>query len=176
MRVLKSRQLRLLRLSSPITLRVDLGLRCGLKQSCSSSRELSNGISHVVFRQVNRVDSWLFLVGNQIGNLTPGPSFGHNLCFKCSNEQWKPILDIYVSRAFQWYKKHYQPLSFDPWNCSLKFQESTETPSPKVGVALRVWGFIPHTFLHSRKYVMWLPGFFLARTLATPWPWSWAQN
>jgi len=37
-------------------------------------------------------------------------------------------------------------LSFDPWNCSLKFQESTRTPSPKVGVALGVWRFIPSHF------------------------------
>jgi len=38
-------------------------------------------------------------------------------------------------------------LSFDPWNCSLKFQESTGTPSPKVGVALGVWRFTPSHFL-----------------------------
>jgi hypothetical protein len=30
---------------------------------------------------------------------------------------------------------------------------------------------LPHTFLHSREYVMWLLGFFLARTLAMPLPW-----
>ncbi len=86
---------------SPITLRVDLGSKCGLKQSCSSHRELFNGMCRVVYSQVNRVDSRLFLVGNQTGNLTPGPSFDHNLCFRCSNEQCEPILDIYVLRAFQ---------------------------------------------------------------------------
>jgi hypothetical protein len=106
---------------SPLTLQADLRLRCGLKQSCNSRRELSNNMSHVVCRQINRVDSWLFLVGSQIGNLTPGPSFGHNLCFKCLNEQCEPILDIYVSRAFQWYKKRHKILSFDPLNCSLEF-------------------------------------------------------
>jgi hypothetical protein len=37
-------------------------------------------------------------------------------------------------------------LSFDPWNHSLKFRKSTRTPSPKVGVALRVWGFTPSHF------------------------------
>jgi hypothetical protein len=37
-------------------------------------------------------------------------------------------------------------LSFDPSNCSLKFQESTEIPSPKVGVALGVWRFTPSHF------------------------------
>jgi hypothetical protein len=75
-----------------------------------------------------------------------GPSFGHNLCFRCPNEHCEPILDIYVLRAFQWYKERQRPLSFDPSNCSLKSRESTGTPSPKVGVALGVWGFTPSHF------------------------------
>jgi hypothetical protein len=29
-------------------------------------------------------------------------------------------------------------------------------------------GSLPHTFLHSREYVMWLPGFLLARNLVNP--------
>jgi len=144
--VLKSPRLGLPRLWSPIPLREDLGLRCGLKQSCSPHQELSNGMPHAIHKQVNRVNSWLFLVGSQIDNLTPGPSFGHNLHFRCPNEQCKLILDIYVSRAFQWYKERHKPLSFDPWNFSLKFQESTGTPSPKVGVVLGVWGFTPSHF------------------------------
>jgi hypothetical protein len=53
------------------------------------------------------------------------------------------ILDIYASRAFQWYKERHKTLRFDPCNRSLKFRESTGTPSPKVGVALRAWGFTP---------------------------------
>jgi len=102
---------------------------------------------HVVCRQVNQVDSQIFLVGSQIGNLIPGLSFGHNLCFRCPNEQCEPILNIYIPRSFQWYKEWHKPLSLDPWNLSLKFQESTKTPSPKVGVALGVWGFTPSHFL-----------------------------
>jgi hypothetical protein len=51
--------------------------------------------------------------------------------------------NIYIPRAFQWYKECHKSLSFDPWNRSLKFRESSETPSPKVGVALGVWGFTP---------------------------------
>jgi hypothetical protein len=116
-------------------------------QSCGSRRELSNGMSHVVCNLVNRVYSWLFLVGCQTDNLTPSPSFGHNLCFKCLNEQCEPILDIYILRDFQWYKERHKPLSFDPLNCSLKFWKSTGTPSPKVGVTLGVWGFTPSHFL-----------------------------
>jgi hypothetical protein len=142
----KSRQRGLPRLWSPITLREDLGSMCGLKQSCSYHRELSSDMSHVVCSYVNWVDSQLFMVGSQIGNLTPGPSFGHNLCFRCPNEQSKPILDIWVPRAFQWYKERHKTLSFDPWNHSLKIEESTGTPSPKVGVALGVWGFTPSHF------------------------------
>jgi len=142
----KVRQLGLSQLWSPITLREDLQWRRDLKQSCSSCRELFNGMSHALCTQVNRVDSQLFMVGSQTGNLTPGSSFGHNLCFRCPNEQCKFILNIYVPRAFQWYKERHKLLSFDPWNRSLKFWESTGIPSPKVGVALGVWGFTPSHF------------------------------
>jgi hypothetical protein len=100
------------------------------------------------------------------GNSTPDPSFGHNLCFRCPNEQCEPILDIYASKAFQWYKERHNPLRFDPCNCSLKFQESTGTPLPKVGVALGVWGFTPSHFLTLSH----TPGS-MARTLAMPLPW-----
>jgi hypothetical protein len=147
----KSRPAGLPGLWSPITLREDLGSKCGLKQSCSSRGELSNGMSHVIWSQVFRVDSWLLMVGSQNwqtpGSSTPGPSFSHNLCFRCPNEQCEPILDIYASRAFHWYKERDKPLRFDPSNRSLKFWKSTGTPSPKVGVALGVWGFTPSHFL-----------------------------
>ncbi len=33
-------------------------------------------------------------------------------------------------------------MSFDPYNRSLKIQESFKILIPQVGVALRVWGFI----------------------------------
>jgi hypothetical protein len=79
------------------------------------------------------------MVGSQTANLTPDPSFDYNLCFKCSNEQCEPILNIYVPRSFQRYKERHNPLSFDPWNHSLKFQESIRTPFLKVGVALGVF-------------------------------------
>jgi hypothetical protein len=81
MGVPKSRQLCLSQLWNPITLRVDLRLRCGLKQSCSSHWELFNGMSHAFHSQVIWVDSWFFPV-----SLTPDPSFDHNLCFRCPNE------------------------------------------------------------------------------------------
>jgi hypothetical protein len=121
-----------------------------MKQSCSSRRELSNGMSHVVCSQVFRVDSRLLVVGSQNRQTprssTPGPSFGHNLRFRRSNEQCDPILDICTLRAFHWYKERHKPLRFDPSNRSLKFWGSTGTPSPKAGVALGVWRFTPSHF------------------------------
>jgi hypothetical protein len=38
-------------------------------------------------------------------------------------------------------------MGFDPWNCPLNIRESIETPTPKMRVHLRVWGFIPSHFL-----------------------------
>jgi hypothetical protein len=72
------------------------------------------------------------VVRSQIAKLTPNPSYGHNLCFKCPNGSWEPILDIWVSKAFQSYKEILYLLSFDPWNCSLKIWKSIGTPIPKV--------------------------------------------
>ncbi len=146
----KSRPAGLPRLWSPITLRADLGSKCGLKQSCRSRRELSNGMLQVVCSQVFRVDSRLLVVGSQnwqtLESSTLGPSFGDNLCFRCPNEQCEPILGIYASRVFHCYKERHKPLRFDPSNWSLKFWESTGTPSPKVGVTFGVWGFTPSHF------------------------------
>ncbi len=134
----KSRKMGLSGLWSPITLRADLGSQCGLKQSCRSCRELSNAVLHSRIGHREGVHSRLLVVGSQTGSSTPGLSFGHNLCFRCPNEQCEPILDIYASRAFYCYKERLNPLRFDPCNRSLKFWESTGTPSPKVGVALGV--------------------------------------
>jgi hypothetical protein len=96
--------------------------------------------------QGNRVDSQFLMVESQIANLIPGLSFEHNLCFRCQNESCEPILDIYVPRAFQWYKKRFNPMGFDPYNCFLKIRKSTGTPTPKVGAPLGMWRFIPSHF------------------------------
>jgi hypothetical protein len=58
-------------------------------------------MSYALYNQVNWVNSRLFVIRSQIDSLTPGPSFGHNLCFKCPNEKCEPILEIYVSKKFQ---------------------------------------------------------------------------
>jgi hypothetical protein len=102
---------------------------------------------HTTNTQGNRVHSWLLMVGSQICNLTHGPSFGHNLCFRCPNGSCEPILDIYVPRDFQWYKGLLNPLNFDPCNRLFKIWKSTGTPIPKMKAPLGVWGFIPsHCF------------------------------
>jgi hypothetical protein len=129
-----------------ITLCLNLWLRWGLKKSCNPHRELFNSMCHATCTQGNRGDFWLLVVENQIGNLTPGPSFGHNLCFKYPNGSCKLILNIYVSRSFQWYKELFNLISFGPCNFPLKIWKSIETPTPKVGAHLGVCGFIPSHF------------------------------
>jgi hypothetical protein len=177
-RVPEFQKLGLSQLCKAITLCVDLRSRWGLKQCCSLSRKIFNGMSHATCTQGIQGDSQLLMVGSQFGNLTPGPSFDHNLCFY-SNGSCKPILDIYVPRAFQWYKKLLNLMGFDPCNCSLKIQESINTLTPKVGVHLRVWKFNSPTFPYSQP-----PGSMKCDSRASlfnphlckPLPWSRAQG
>jgi hypothetical protein len=131
----------------PITSRANFELKWGPKKTCSPCWKISNGMSHVTCTQVNRVNSRLLVVRSQIANLTLDLSFGHNLCFRCPNGSCEPILNIYVSIAFQWYKELFNPLGFDPYNLFLNIRESIGTPIPKVGVPLGVWGPIPSHFL-----------------------------
>jgi hypothetical protein len=146
-RVPKFPQLGFLQLWGPITLRVDLELKWVLKQSFSPCQDLSNDMLQPTCTQGNQVDSQLLMVGSQIANLTPDSYFGHNLCFRCPNGWCEPILNIYVSISFQWYKELVNPLGFDPCNCSLNIWESTGTQIPKVEIPLGMWGSIPsHSF------------------------------
>jgi hypothetical protein len=66
----------------------------GLNQSCSPRRDLSNAMSHSQFGGREEVDSRLLVVGSQTASLTPGPSFAHNLGYKCPNGQCEVIFDI----------------------------------------------------------------------------------
>jgi len=131
----------------PITLCANLRLRWYLKQSCSPHGEISHNMWHATCTQRNWGFFLLLVVRSPIGNLTPDLSFGHNLCFKYPNGSCKPILDIYVLRAFQWYKEIFNLMTFDPYNCPLKIWESIGSPIPKMGAHLGVWGFIPSHFL-----------------------------
>ncbi len=75
------------RLWTPISPDCKVRSQRDLKQSCSSRLELSNSMSHSQIGHREEVDSRLLVVGSQTGNLTPGISFAHNLCFRCPNEQ-----------------------------------------------------------------------------------------
>jgi hypothetical protein len=112
-----------------ITPSLDLRSGWGLKKTCSSSQELSNGVLHSTCTHRDRVDSRLLMVGSQIASLTLGPSFDHNLCCICPNGSCEAILDIYTSRPFQRYKEHFNEKCFDPWNQALSSWESRRTPS-----------------------------------------------
>jgi hypothetical protein len=101
--VLKFFKLVLPQLWGPITLCANLRRMWDLKKSCSSHWELFNSMWHATWTQGNQGDSRLLVVGSQIANLTPDPSFGHNLCFEDPNGSCEPILNIYVPRAFPWY-------------------------------------------------------------------------
>jgi hypothetical protein len=117
------------RLWELITPGSNLGLGWDLKQTCSSPQELSKGVSHSIFTHRDQVDSRLFVVGSQIANSTPGPSFDHNLCCRCPNGSCEAIFDIYSSRPFQRYKEHLKTRCFDLYNRALKFWESLRTPN-----------------------------------------------
>jgi hypothetical protein len=103
-----------------ITFCSDLRLGWGLKKTCSSHWDFSNGMSHSTYMHRGWVDSWLLVVENQTANLIPGLSFCHNLCWKCSNGSYELIFDIYTSITFQWYKEHFNARCFDPCNRTLK--------------------------------------------------------
>jgi hypothetical protein len=125
-----------------ISLGFNLRLEWGLNQSCSSPRELSNAPSHSFCRRREEVDSRLLVVGNQTASLIPGPSFAHNLSYRCPNGSCEVILDIYTSRTFQRYKEHLKARCFTLCYWALKLRESWRTPSPH----FRECESHPHTF------------------------------
>ncbi len=68
------------RLCEIITLCSKLWLKWGLKQTCNSPWELSNGVLHSTCTHQGRVNSQLLVAGSQTARLTSGLSFCHNLC------------------------------------------------------------------------------------------------
>jgi hypothetical protein len=124
-----------------ITPRPDLGSRRGLNRSCIPCRDLSDGVSHSRIGHRERVDSRLLVVGSQTVSLTPGPSFAHNLCCRCSNRECEGIFDIHVSRPFQWHQEHPNERCFGLPNRLLSFRESRRTPIPTFS---KCWASPPH--------------------------------
>ncbi len=92
---------------------LDLRLERGLKQTYNSPQELSNDVSHSFCTPRGQVDSRLFVVGNQIANLTFDLSSDHNLCCRCLNGPCETIFNIYTLRPFQRYKEHLKARCFD---------------------------------------------------------------
>jgi hypothetical protein len=155
------------RLWGPMNFCADLRLRWVLKQSCSPRWELSNGMSHAIWTQWNWVDSWPLVVGNQIVNLSPGPSFDHNLCFKCPNGSQS----IYTS-TFQGLFNDINNSS-SHWALTIaiafwRFGNPLGLHLPKWELPWECEGSFPHTFSHSREHVVWLLSFFFAHNLASP--------
>jgi hypothetical protein len=124
-----------------ITPRPDFGSQRGLNQSCSPRRELFNAVSHSRNARREQVDSRLLVVGSQTASLTPGPSFAHNLGYKCPNDQCEAILDIYTSRPFQWNQEHPKARCFEPCCRALNIRESRRTPTPNFS---KCWASPPH--------------------------------
>jgi hypothetical protein len=120
--------------------RPDLGSGRGLNQSCSPQRELFNAMSHSQSARQEQVDSQLLVVGSQIANLTPGPSFAHNLGCKCPNDKCEAIFDIYVSRPFQRDQERFNARCFGPFCRALNIRESQRNPNPQL---FQVLGFTP---------------------------------
>ncbi len=65
-----------------------------LNQTYSPRRDLSNDVLHSRFGGQEEVYSRLLVVGSQTASLTPGPSFAHNLGYRCPNGQCEAIFYI----------------------------------------------------------------------------------
>ncbi len=113
----------------------------GLNQTCSPRWDLSNYVSHSQFGGREEVDSRLLVVESQIANLTPDPSFAHNLGCRCPNDQCKAIFYIYASRPFQWHQEHLNARCFGPFWRTLNIRESQRTPNPQLW---KCWASPPH--------------------------------
>jgi len=75
------------------------------------------------------------------------PSFGHNLCFKCLNGSCAPILDIYIPRAFQWYKELFNPMGFDPAIAFWRFKSPSKLQFPKWDLTWECEGLFLHILI-----------------------------
>jgi hypothetical protein len=113
----------------------------GLNQSCSPRRDRFKAMLHTWIGLWEEVDSRLLVVGSQTANLTPGPSFTHNLGCRCPNGQCEAIFDIYVSRPLQWHKNNPNARCFSPCCRVLNIRESRRTPNPNFS---KCWVSPPH--------------------------------
>jgi hypothetical protein len=133
-------QLELPQLWGPITLRADLWLQWGLKQSYSPCWELCNGMFHVIFTWRKRGDFWRLVVKLPIWPLT------FLLTITC-------VLDVQMGHASPFQTSTFQDFSNNIRKASIhwiltpvialwKFRSPFETPTPDMRVHLGVLGFI----------------------------------
>jgi hypothetical protein len=123
-----------------ITLDCGVWSRRSLNQTCIPHRDLFNDVLHSRFGGQEEVDSRILVVGSQTDNLTSGPSFAHNLGYRCPNGQCEAIFYIYASRPFQWHQEHFNARCFEPFCWALKIRESRRAPNPHF---FQVLGFTP---------------------------------
>ncbi len=123
-----------------ITPDCEIGSWRALNRTCSPRRDLSKDVSHSQFGLQEEVDSRILVVGSQTGSLTPGPSFAHNLGYRCLNCQCEGIFDIYVSRPFHWHQEHLNARCFGSCCRALNIRESRRTRNPHF---FQVLGFTP---------------------------------
>jgi hypothetical protein len=113
--------------SKVVTLVESLPTICGMSYACTYFKAI-----------------FLFLMGgNQIGTLILNVPYGHNVFYVLKWVMQTYFRHLKFLRNFQWYKKLFDPTSFDPWNTSLNIWDSIGIPILKVGVHLGVCGFIP---------------------------------
>jgi len=135
----------LLGLWTIITLCSDLRLGWGLKQTCSSPWELSNGRSHSTYTHWGQVNSQLLMVGNQIVSLTPAPSFCHNLWCRCPMANARTISTF----TLQWLSNDIKNTPMQSvWPLKLTSEVSGVPEDSQVPIS-RVWVSSSH-FLQSR--------------------------
>jgi hypothetical protein len=162
-------RLGLLQLWGAITLRVGLRWRWGFKQSCILRQKLFNGMSHVTCTQGNRVDSWLLMVGNQIANLTPILSFGHNLCFRCPNGWCEPFQTSTFQELSNDIRNALSHWVLTPAIVLWRFGSPSGLQFPKWN-PLGVWGFIPSHPLTLPAICCVTSGFLLGSQPCKPLP------
>jgi hypothetical protein len=124
----------------------------GLNQSSSPGLDLSNDVFHSQIRCRKEVNSRLLVVRSQITNLTPSPSFAHNLVCRCPNGQCEAIFDIYASRLFQWHQEQLNAGTFGPCCRTLNIRESRRTPSLQLW---ECWASPSHLAKVGLRQVMW---------------------
>jgi hypothetical protein len=90
----------------------------------------------------NQGDSWLLVVGSPIGNLTPGPSFGHSLFLNTQMGHVSPFETFRFQKLFNDIRNLWIQWILTPSIVLWRFG----SPIPKVGAYLGVWGFIPSRF------------------------------